>query len=140
VKDGLMVATGFLALLLGAMPLNGYFLYLCEPGSFHQDAFIGTAWHLLAGVVPFTAGVVLLAFSRASTMQIFLIPLGGVLGGLVLALPAVIKGSDHHAWLACLSIVGVGCVLAVLLHTARSRWHDRALDESGRSGLNRVDC
>ena len=132
-----MVATGFLAILLGAMPLNGYSGYMCDPGSFHQDAFVGSAWHLLAGVLPFAAGVVLLAFSRASTIQILLIPLCGAVGGLVLALPAIITGNDHHAWLAWLSIVGMGCVLAVLLHTTRSRWH--RMHASGGSRVLTVD-
>jgi hypothetical protein len=62
-KDGLMVATGLLAILLGAMPLNGYLGYMRDPTSFYQDAFVGTTWHLLASVVPFGAGILLLAIS-----------------------------------------------------------------------------
>ncbi len=126
-KDVLMVVTGFLAVLLGAMPLSGYFGYVRDPSSFHQDAFVGSAWHLLAGVVPFGAGILLLAFSRASTRQIFLIALCGIPGGLVVALSAIITGNDHHPWLTWLSIVAVGCVLAVLIHTTRSRWRNQQM-------------
>ena len=123
-RDALVIATGFLAILLGAMPLNGYLGHLRDPGSFHQDAFIGSAWHLLAGGVPFGVGILLLAFSRASTRQISMIPLGAIPAGLFLALPALIKGKDH-AWLPWLSIVAVGCVSAVLIHAIRSRWYNQ---------------
>ena len=126
-----MAVMGFLAILLSALPLNGYFMYIGDPGSFHQDEFIGSAWHLLAGAVPFCAGILPLAFSRASTRLIFLIPLCGIPCGLVLALPALITGSDHHVWLACLSIFTVGCVLAVPIRAARLIWRPQAPKPSG---------
>lgn len=133
-NGGLMVAMGFLAISLGAMPLNGYFGYIRDPGSFHQGAFIGGAWHLLAGVVPFGAGILLLAFSKASTRQIALMPMCGIPLGLVMVLPALITGNDHHAWLAWLSIFAVGCVLAVLIHAARSIGRSQTLKPSGNGG------
>jgi hypothetical protein len=135
-KDGLMVVTGFLAILLGAMPLNGYFGFMRDPGSFHQDGFIGSAWHLLVGIVPFGMGVLFLAFSRASTRQVFLVPLCGIPAGLVLSLPAIVTGNGDSPWLAWLSIVAVGCVLAVLVHAATSTWHNRTLNPRGNG--NRV--
>ena len=131
--DGLMVAMGLLAILLGAMPLNGYFGYTCDPGSFHQDAFVGSAWHLLVGTVPFTSGVLLLAFSRTSARQLFLIALCGILGGLVLALPSMITGNGDHAWLTWLSIAGLGCVLSAVVRMTRSAWHSPADKPGSRS-------
>jgi hypothetical protein len=118
-KDDLMVGTGLVAILLGAMPLNGYFGYMRDPTSFHQGAFVGSFWHLLASVVPFGAGILLLALSSASTKQTFLIPLCGVSVGVVLSLPSIITGNDHHAWLAWLAIVAIGWVLSVLIHLTR---------------------
>jgi hypothetical protein len=133
-KDGLMAATGFLAISLGAMPLTGYFGYMHDPSSFHQDAFIGSAWHLLAGVVPFGAGILLLAFSRASTRQIVLVPLCGIPLGLVMVLSALNTGNDRQAWLAWLLIVAVGFALAVLIHAARSICSPQMLKQSGNGG------
>jgi peptidoglycan/LPS O-acetylase OafA/YrhL len=133
-KDGLMVGTGLLAILLGAMPLNGYLGYMRDPTFFHQDAFIGSVWHLPAGVVPFGAGILLLALSTASTKQTFLIPLCSLSGGLVLSLPSIITANDHHAWLAWLSIVAIGWALAVLIHLTRRAWHNQPLNPSGNGG------
>lgn len=136
-KDVLMVATGLLAILLGAMPLNGYFGYMRDPGSFHRDAFVGSAWHLLVGIVPVAAGILLLASSKASARPLFLIPLCSIPGGLFLALPSIITGHDHHAWLTWLSIVTAGCVLAVLIHITRSTWHHPTLHTSRNGGAGK---
>ena len=132
-KDGLTVAAGLLAILLGAMPLNGYFGYLRDASSFHQDAFIGGAWHLLAGMVPFGAGILLLAFSKTSTRQISAVLLCGVAGGLVLSLSSIITGNDCHPWLGWLAIVAVGWALAVLIRLTRSTWHHQTLNPTGNS-------
>ncbi len=117
-NDALMVAAGFVAIFLGAMPLDGYFLYLCDPGSFHQDALVGSVWHLRAGVVPWGAGILLLAFSRVSTRQVFLVAVCSIAAGLFVALPAILTARDHQGWLGWLSIAALGCVLAGLIHAA----------------------
>lgn len=130
-KDGLMVAAGLLAILLGAMPLNGYFGYLRDASSFHQDALVGGRWHLLSGAVPFVAGVSLLAFSRTSTRQISGVLLCGVAGGLALSLSSIITGNDCHRWLSWLAIVAVGWALAVLIRLTRSTWHHQTLNPTG---------
>ncbi|MFW6114338.1 MAG: hypothetical protein ACOC7K_01205, partial [bacterium] len=115
----------------------GYFEYMRDPTFFHQDAFVGSVWHLLAGVVPFGAGILLLALSTASTKQTLLIPLCGVSAGLVLSLPSVITGNDHRAWLAWLSIVAIGCTLAVLIHLTRWIITNKALTSRGTSRSSR---
>ena len=133
-RDGLMVTTGLLLILLGAMPLYGYLGYMRDPTSFHQDAFVGSVWHLLASVVPFGAGILLLALSTASAKQTFLIPLCGVSAGLALSLASIITDNDRHAWLAWLSLVSIGWALAVLIHLTRRAWHNHRLQPSGGSG------
>jgi hypothetical protein len=119
-KDGLMVAAGFLAILLGAMPLSGYLGYMHAPSLFHQSAFVGSVWHLLAGAVPFGGGILLLAIAGASSRQKLTIALCGILAGMFMALPAPITGNDHRAWLMWLSIVAAGCVLAVVIRWSRT--------------------
>ncbi len=106
------------------MPLNGYLGYIHAPSLFHQSAFVGSVWHLLAGAVPFGVGIFMLAISRASARQALLIPLCGILAGMFMALPALITGNDLRAWLTWLSIVAAGCVLAVVIGWSRTTRHN----------------
>jgi hypothetical protein len=124
-RDGLMVAAGFLAIFLGAMPLSGYLGYMHAPSLFHQSAFVGSVWHLLTGAVPFGGGILLLAISGASSRQKLTVALCGVLAGMVLALPALITGNDHRAWLTWLSIVAAGCALAVVIRWSKTTRHNK---------------
>ena len=143
-KDGLVVGTGLLAILLGAMPLNGYFGFMRDPTSFYRGAFVGSLWHLLAGAVPFGVGILLLATSRVSTRQILVVVLCGVASGILLSLPTLITGNDDHAWLMWLSIVAAGCLLAMLIRAARTKRHGESVQltlcpavPEGRSGAQR---
>jgi hypothetical protein len=132
-KDGIMIGAGGLAIMLGAMPLNGCIVYIIDPSSFYQDGAVGVLSLSLAGLVPFGAGVLLLGFSRASVKELLRIALCGLLGGLVLAWPALIAGSPDEALFTWWSITAVGFALAILTRWAKMRWRNAIAPSTGGS-------
>jgi len=107
--------------MLGAMPLNGYAGFLLAPSEFHQDAFIGGILHLLAGLIPWLAGIALLACGSDRPLYVLAIWLAGLAGGLLMNLPSfgLNPGGDHagaFGWVALVT-VGVACALVVRLLT-----------------------
>ena len=103
---------GALLILLGAMPVTGYLGFLLVPGDFHQDAFVGTVWHLAAGVAPTGAGIALTAFSNASAKQI-LASFLAFPGGVLMAFPALLHGNGDWMWVVWLSIAMTAFMVAV---------------------------
>ena len=133
-KGDLIFAIGFLLIFLGAMPLNGYFGYILDPDSFHKDAFNGSVWHLLIGALPFVAGILFLAFSRASIKQILLIPLCSIPLGLFMALPSIIRCKNHYGLsVTCfwLSTAIAGIAFALLIRTVKLRMeHNQRIEHN----------
>jgi hypothetical protein len=115
---------GFLLVLFGAMPLNGYVGFLISPSQFHQDAFIGSFAHLLIGLIPLLSGVVLIVLGCDRPLQILLISIVGLVLGLVLgevlsvlgevlSMPGNIRAKDRVGCLGWLTISALSLLLAV---------------------------
>lgn len=104
---------GFLCIMLGAMPLNGYLGYLFDPNQFHRDHFIGTLWHLLAGMAPYLIGVTLIATSRAPA-KLIVVCLLAFPAGILLTLPAVLSSKDHLPLISWLTLAVTGSAVGVV--------------------------
>jgi hypothetical protein len=103
--------------LLGALPLNGYLLFLFWPGEFHQDTVNGSVLLLLIGLIPLLIGAVSIAIGSSKAWYALVVGSVGVSVGTLMSLPAIINGKDHKAWLCWLAIFAFGVVLAAAIRT-----------------------
>jgi hypothetical protein len=121
-KSAIFPCSGFLLVMLGSSPLNGYFGFQLWPAEFHRDAFIGTIGHLLLGLIPWLLGVAFLSISFVKAWQFLPAGLVGVGTGFLLVLPSFINAKDHKGCLGWLTIVIVGILLATAIGTVVSAW------------------
>lgn len=116
-KSGILLVCGFLALMLGAMPLNGYTGFLIAPSEFHRDAFVGSIWHLLTGLVPWLTGIILIACGTHRPLRVAAMYVGGVAAGLLMAVPSLGTINDRSGILGWAAILTAGVAIAIL-----ARW------------------
>ena len=81
-KSGIFLCCGFLLLLLGAMPLNGCFLFLCWPAEFHRDPATGSVpyfylW-LSIGSLLWLGAITLIALGTKNAWRMLLMGLAGI--------------------------------------------------------------
>jgi hypothetical protein len=121
-----------LLVTLGAMPLNGYIGYFLWPFEFHKDAFIGSALHLLIGLIPWLAGVILLATGSVKAWHLLAELILGIGGGVLLISCTVLNNAkDYKGALGWMAIFALGFVLAATL---------RATLEISRKTAHRMHC
>ena len=113
-RSGLRLGGGFLLVLFGAMPLNGFFGFLLFPHEFAPDKFIGSPAHLLVGLTPWLAGIVLIAASSVKPLQILSYALIAFCAGFFMSLAAIITAADYAGLVGWLAICGLGILLAVI--------------------------
>jgi uncharacterized membrane protein len=120
---------GFLLILLGSMPLNGYLGFLLWPNESHHDAFMGTMPHLLLGLIPWWIGIVLITIGSQKTLHVLMIGLASIGGGCFMAISSIINAKDSKGWLCWLAIYALGVTRATIgrkIHEIHSRTSYRA--------------
>jgi hypothetical protein len=78
-RSGILLGCGFLLMLLGSMPMNGFFLYLLWPNEFHKDPSTGSVpflylW-LLVGLILWLFGIVLISLGTKKAWLVLMIGL-----------------------------------------------------------------
>jgi hypothetical protein len=121
-KPAVFLACGFLLVLLGAMPLNGYILFRVSPAQFHQNEFLGSVTHLLIGVIPVLSGIVLLVLGSDRAWKLLCTAFVGVGLGLLGAASAFIQAEDRTAFLPWLAIVAASLLAAVAARAVLNLW------------------
>jgi len=111
---------GVVLVALGAMPLNGYVLYLLWPLEFHKDALIRPTLYLLMGLIPWLAGVILLAIGSKKAWHLLAELILGIGGGMLISL---ISGTwnnagDSKGALGWLAIFALGFVFAATVRAS----------------------
>ena len=114
-KAAIFLGCGFLGLMLGAMLLNGYIGFLLAPSDFHHDSFTGSILHLLAGLIPWSAGIVLITCGSDRPLHVLAIWLAAFAGGFLMSLPAFYAnpGGDRTGAIGWIALVTVGVACAV---------------------------
>ena len=113
-KYQLQAIVAFILLATGSMPLSGYIGHLFVPTEYAEDKFIGSFLHLIAGLIPYAIGTLLLAGGCKRNPAQFRIGLVGIAMGMVIGFPAVLGSHDFMGmgmWLTMMvipyDIVGV---------------------------------
>jgi hypothetical protein len=123
-KSCVLLACGFLLVLIGSAPLNGYVGFLLWPSEFYRDAFVGSIAHLLLGVVPWLLGTVLIVLGSNKARHILAIGSISLSLGCFIALSSVICTTGYKGLVGWLTIVAIGVLLAATARRAVNM-HDR---------------
>jgi hypothetical protein len=123
-RSGIFLACGFLLILLGSIPLNGYAIFLLWPDEFHQVASLGLIMHLLLliGLVMWSIGIALVVLGAKKARRVLMMGLVGIGGGCLMALPSLFKGGDHKAALGFVVTTALGMICAATARAAVNMW------------------
>ena len=134
-KEGILLGCGFLFVLLGAIPLNGYFLFHLSPSDFHPNTFIGTIPYLLIALIPWLMGIALITLGSDRALLVWIIGLVGLGGGLLLSSPSFITAEDPTASLCWFAIAAFGVIFAgatrTIINVCKKRFNTDAQSRAG---------
>ena len=121
-KAGILLGCGLLSLLLGAMPLNGYVLFLLWPNEFHHDPSTGTVPYLYlwltVGLILWLNGAVLITLGATKAWLVLVIGLVGIGGGVLISVPSFSNSGDHKAAIGFVAVSAAGVMLAAAIRAA----------------------